>query len=1015
MTKMRKTLVLMRWDTWQTLLCILVTLLVIGSCSVKSLDGENQYRSFAPDGIPFVVADSAWNVDGTGNHRAVVSVKQLKSGRDAVIVTLPWRRPDRQPETKKIVVTDATTGKEIQNVSVIDLSAEKGVIAFQPETVPGDYYIYYMPYKFRKSHGDARYGKPWNDYLPSEYAADAGWEKNVKANLSAMESILPERFETRSKFDFWTPMGLTATAREMETLKANHTGDFILFPEDRAFPVRLKTIPVHWVNKGASGKFEGFVLPNEYYTWQTGLWASQKALKHVSLTFGDFRHSSGSVIPAGEITCFNLGGINWDGQPVTFDVNVPEGEVQTLWCGLQIPEDVRGGAYKGVVTVSAENTKPQTIEVTLHVGDRLLADKGDGELWRHSRLRWLNSTIGRDNLPVLPYEKMQLDGNRITATGKTLLLASNGLPQSIEINDRKVFSQPVAFVVSTGKGDIPFSAGNLKVEKVSDGLVRWTASATRDGLTFDCEARMEYDGYMRYNIRLSADREITVNDIRLIASYTPDASAYFMGTGYKGGNRPIHYMWDWKGPWDSYWIGDYDAGLHVEYRGGSYHGPLINDYKPAAPEVWDNAGNGRILVGGAAGQTATVTASTGACTVSDTPLDFEFGMLITPVKPINPAKHFSERYFHSDPDNFAKAAEDGANIANIHHAQTLNPVINYPFIVREPLIEYIRAQHAANRKVKLYYTIRELTTYTMEVFALKSLNHEIFVSGAGQGLPWYCEHLIDDYKPAWYTELPGQHHDAALVLNGMSRWINYYLEGLRWMLENYEIDGIYMDDVSFDREVMKRMRKIMVKYRPGSLIDLHSNTGYSIDPANQYTDFFPYVDRLWFGESYRYNELMPDEWLVTFSGVPFGQMSEMLQDGGNRFLGMVYGTTARHSYAAAEHSPVPVWKLWESFGIAEAQMIGYWDKACPVKTNHPNVKATAYIRQGKTLVSIGNFDVKDQTVRLSFDWAKLGLDPAKATLYAPEVEHFQEERTFKTDALIPVESKKGWLLIIKEK
>ena len=46
------------------------------------------------------------------------------------------------------------------------------------------------------------------------------------------------------------------------------------------------------------------------------------------------------------------------------------------------------------------------------------------------------------------------------------------------------------------------------------------------------------------------------------------------------------------------------------------------------------------------------------------------------------------------------------------------------------------------------------------------------------------------------------------------------------------------------------------------------------------------MDRLWFGESFKYNQMRPDEWLVTFSGIPFGVMSEMLQDGGNRFLGM---------------------------------------------------------------------------------------------------------------------------------
>ena len=252
-----------------------------------------------------------------------------------------------------------------------------------------------------------------------------------------------------------------------------------------------------------------------------------------------------------------------------------------------------------------------------------------------------------------------------------------------------------------------------------------------------------------------------------------------------------------------------------------------------------------------------------------------------------------------------------------------------------------------------------------------------------------------------------------MVLSGFSRWINYYLEGLRWMFENYDLDGIYMDDVSFDRPVMKRMRKIMEQYHPGALIDLHSNTGYSIGPANQYTGFFPYVDRLWFGESFRYNQMKPDEWLVTFSGIPFGQMSEMLQDGGNRFLGMVYGATARHSYG--QYSPAPVWKLWQSFGIEEAEMLGYWDEKCPVRTSDPEVKATAYVKPDKVLVAIGNFSDQDKTIQLSFDWKALGFDPDQTVLSAPAVTDFQETRTFQKDEHIFVKSKEGWLLILEKK
>jgi hypothetical protein len=160
--------------------------------------------------------------------------------------------------------------------------------------------------------------------------------------------------------------------------------------------------------------------------------------------------------------------------------------------------------------------------------------------------------------------------------------------------------------------------------------------------------------------------------------------------------------------------------------------------------------------------------------------------------------------------------------------------------------------------------------------------------------------------------------------------------------------------------------------------------------------------------------MMPDEWLVTFSGIPFGLMSDMLHDTSwgdplNPYLGMVYGATTRY-YGRV--SPAPIWKLWKDFGIEEAQMIGYWDEACPVTTNHPDVKATVYVRPGKILVSIGNFGLQDNSIRLHIDWKKLGLKPMNNIIEIPEVENFQEKTIFDLNAPIPVKSKKGWLMLI---
>lgn len=86
-------------------------------------------------------------------------------------------------------------------------------------------------------------------------------------------------------------------------------------------------------------------------------------------------------------------------------------------------------------------------------------------------------------------------------------------------------------------------------------------------------------------------------------------------------------------------------------------------------------------------------------------------------------------------------------------------------------------------------------------------------------------------------------------------WYNYYIEGLSWLIENTDIDGLYLDDVSYDRHILKRMRKAMDGVKPWCIIDLYSNTGFSKGLVTQYMEFFPYENKLWFGVSFMYDEI----------------------------------------------------------------------------------------------------------------------------------------------------------------
>jgi hypothetical protein len=242
------------------------------------------------------------------------------------------------------------------------------------------------------------------------------------------------------------------------------------------------------------------------------------------------------------------------------------------------------------------------------------------------------------------------------------------------------------------------------------------------------------------------------------------------------------------------------------------------------------------------------------------------------------------------------------------------------------------------------------------------------------------------------------------------------MEGLDWLVKNVGIDGLYIDDLAFDRMSMKRVRKILTRTNPGALIDLHSANQFNprdgfANSANLYMEHFPYLDRLWFGEYFDYSK-SPAYWLTEVSGIPFGLMGEMLQDGGNKWRGMVYGMTCRNPWSGMDNRPL--WHEWEHFGLKDSEMIGYWVSDNPVQTGSDKTLATIYRHRGKrTLIALATWEDGDAHIHLTIDWKALGLNPKKATLHAPAIENYQPEKTWKIGEDIVVPKGQGWLIEVE--
>jgi hypothetical protein len=201
---------------------------------------------------------------------------------------------------------------------------------------------------------------------------------------------------------------------------------------------------------------------------------------------------------------------------------VPKGHVQALWIGGDIGEHTSAGSYSGTMTVRPEGLSPQILFIQLRVADSILADRGDSEPWKHSRLRWLNSTLGLDSNTVAPYAPVTMPGkNRFGLLGHEISVAADGLPVSITSGGTEILAAPMQFVIETDSGATTWESTTILREEIKTGVVSREAEEENGNLRLVVSSAVDADGYCHYNARISARKPVRLNDVQLVGRCVP--------------------------------------------------------------------------------------------------------------------------------------------------------------------------------------------------------------------------------------------------------------------------------------------------------------------------------------------------------------------------------------------------------------------------------------------------------------------------------------------------------------
>jgi hypothetical protein len=973
--------------------------------------------------IQYTNGNNAWNEDSLGNHRAVVDVTE---NTKTAFVKIEWRRRDSFPEKKRIIIEDAQTQQRILNVKAVNINRESGELYFEATSGKGKYYVYYMPYK-----NEGRSNYPKGVYLKLDTTASTTWLQTINA-VKKYNAVCRE-IQSINAFNSFYPMEVIATASETKNIvQQNKKESFLVFPELRQYSIRMQhDLPSRWIEQGAFKPLQDTTDKDENFAYQLGIYALRD-MKNVSVDFADLTAASGAKIPSAIFSCLNMDGTTYDARPLHKTVDVAKNNVQALWCLATIPTNIAAGTYKGFATVKADGIPSKKINISIVVTNNVAINHGANEPWKMTRLAWLNSTMAQDNEVISPYTPLQITDNTISLLGRKIELNNNGLPKQIqtffteEMTDyattpNNILAAPFQFNFIQNNTSLPWSSSNISFIKKEAGTVQWQSTSNNKTVEMNVTGSLEFDGFLHYTVKVTALNDADFDNINMQLPFTKDVAKYMMGLGEKGEafTKDINWKWDVAHKnQDGAWIGNVNAGLQYSLRDENYMRPLNTNFyllKPLLlPTSWGNDNKGGINI--TTTNNAVVADNyTGAKHMNKGDvLYFNFNLLITPFHTINTDFQWRTRFYHKY-NNLDTIKATGATVVNIHHATPINPWINYPFIEWKKMKDYIDSAHALGLKVKIYNTIRELSDHAYETFALRSLGHEVYSTGKGGGFSWLQEHVGDDYIAAWFVP---EIKDAAIINSGMNRWHNYYVEGMNWLTQHVGIDGIYLDDVAFDRVTMKRIKRVLTKDDHPGIIDLHSANQYNKsdgfnNSAMLYMENFPYLNRLWFGEYFDYEKNSPGFFLTEVSGIPFGLMGEMLEGGGNAWRGMVYGMTNRMPWTE-NADPRPIWKVWDDFGMQGTKMFGYWSSNCAVTTTNNKVLATVYKKDKQALVAVASWADDDTSFQLKIDWNKLGIDASKATIVAPGIKNFQQAATFKATNTIPVQKAKGWIFIIKE-
>lgn len=449
---------------------------------------------------------------------------------------------------------------------------------------------------------------------------------------------------------------------------------------------------------------------------------------------------------------------------------------------------------------------------------------------------WLKAKAGVTIQVPPPFEPLAHDGSKVTMWGRVYELGQL-LPAQITNQSQAMFQSSPRLILVVGGVQFDVSGGTPRFGLVREDRIAFSGVSRIGPLQVSCVGWLEFDGVLRVDLTLAAEKPVTVEHVGIEFYFVPEVAKYLHAHTFWGDFDNLAVpnkvgetiQFPWRSMW---WLGDDDRGLSV-FTENNFDWTPENS---SAVEIV-RADDAIVL----------------RFNIWSTPVELRderhltIGMHATPAKPLPKRWHGRHAGFVSD---------EAVNIAVKWHGS--EKFYGYPEPKDpEAFKKEVEQAHDAGRRVCPYFTP---TGISPEAAPCERHREEWLMTGAGG-------------KPRWEgAKVDGVSH-GSVSLCPVSSFTEFLTWGVEQMVKAYDIDGIYLDNAgpypcmnathgcgrdgkpSYPafayRELHKRLYTILQTAKPGHGIVWEHNSRYMVSTNLSFVDIYsdgeqfrnPEVDR----------------------------------------------------------------------------------------------------------------------------------------------------------------------------